>query len=86
MAYSMTPSESLSLAWTYLAPGREQSAFPHGFWPDVARVAMAMFEQQSTDPKLDFRPTRCERGNYPERVIAKRKFVGLDLDKLEINL
>lgn len=81
----MTSDEALAAAWTYCAPNRERSAFPCGFWPDVARVAMAMFEQQTTVPALDFQPTRCERGNAPEPVV-RRKSSGINLDKLEINL
>jgi hypothetical protein len=86
----LTADECLSLAWTYCAPNRlkftEGDDFARGFWPDVARVAMAMFEQQSATPTLDFRPTRCVRGLAPEvRVVSKSKS-GIDLDKLEINL
>lgn len=63
----MTPDEALAVAWTLLAPNREREApFPRGFWPDVARVAMAAFVQNTVNPSLDFRPTRCDRGNYPE--------------------
>lgn len=88
----MTPDECLSAAWTYCAPNRYKitdADFARGFWPDVARVAMAMFVQQTTAPELDFRPTSCERGSAPEiRIVSKpsRKLKGLDLGKLEINL
>lgn len=82
----MSPNECLALAWTYCAPKRIPSEFPRGFWPDVARVAMAMFEQQTAEPVLDFRPTRCERGSYPEVRTTSKKLAGLDLGKLEINL
>jgi hypothetical protein len=88
----MTPDECLSLAWTYCAPNRAKftdADFARGFWPDVARVAMAMFAQQTGTPSLDFRPTMCQRGNAPEpRVVSSKvsKNLGLDLGKLEINL
>ena len=63
----MTPDEALAAAWTYVAPGRTLDLpYPRGFWPDLALVAMAMFSQQTINPILDFRPTRCERGSYPE--------------------
>lgn len=83
----MTANECLSAAWTHCAPQRAPGDFPRGFWPDVARVAMAMFEQQTRSPALDFRPTRCERGSAPEvRVVASKKIKGLDLSKLEITI
>lgn len=83
----MSPNECLSLAWTYCAPNRLQSVdFARGFWPDVARVAMAMFEQQTAEPKLDFRPTRCEIGNAPEVRVVRKNKSGIDLNRLEINL
>ena len=82
----MTADEALGAAWTYCAPGRIKDVeFPRGFWPDVARVAIEMFTQQTTNPRLDFRPTMCERGNAPEPVV-RRKSSGINLDKLEINL
>lgn len=81
----MTSEEALAAAWTYCAPNRAPGVFPRGFWPDVARVAMEMFTQQTTNPRLDFRPTMCERGNAPEPVV-RRKSSGINLDKLEINL
>lgn len=62
----MTIDEALALAWTHCAPNREPKAFPRGFWPDVARVACAMFEQQTAEPQLSFRPTMCVRGSWPE--------------------
>lgn len=83
----MTPDECLSAAWTYCAPGRNQGVFPVGFWPDVARVAMEMFAQQTATPTLTFRATRCDRGDYPERTkITSKKLKGLDLSKLEISI
>jgi hypothetical protein len=82
----MTADECLSAAWTHCAPDRSPDQFPRGFWPDVARVAMGMFEQQTATPVLDFRPTKCERGSMPERVTVSKKLSGLDLGKLEINL
>lgn len=85
----LTLDECLAAAWTYCAPNRSKGAkFPRGFWPDVARVALEMFEQQTTEVSLDWCPTRCVKGNYPEhRTVVKRKaFLGLNLDKLEINL
>jgi hypothetical protein len=69
-----TPEEALSLAWTYCAPGRSKDvSFPRGFWPDVARVAMEMFTQQTTSPELSFQPTRCTRGNSPEPAASQPK-------------
>jgi hypothetical protein len=84
----MTPEECLSAAWTYCAPMRSEQSFPRGFWPDVARVAMEMFAQQTKEPTLDFQPTKCQRGNAPEVRISSKtsKKLGLDLGKLEINL
>ena len=82
----MTSEEALAAAWTYCAPNRAPDVFPRGFWPDVARVAMEMFAQQSTTPVLDFQPTRCERGSYPEVQTVVKSKLGLDLEKLEINL
>ena len=82
----MTANEALAAAWTYCAPNRAPDAFPHGFWPDVARVAMEMFAQQTANPSLDFIPTRCVRGSYPEPITKAKTFKGLDLSKLEINL
>lgn len=81
-----TSDECLAAAWTYCAPQREPSAFPRGFWPDVARVAIEMFAQQTTNPKLDFQPTRCVRGSYPEVRIARKSRTGIDLNKLEISI
>jgi len=89
----MSPDDCLSAAWTHCAPNRIKGIgepghytdpFPRGFWPDVARVAMAMFEQQTKFPTLGFRPTMCSRGDAPEPV--KRNKLGLDLSKLEISL
>lgn len=82
----MTTDEALSLAWTYCAPNRTQSVFPRGFWPDVARVAIAMFEQQTEHPNLDFTPTRCARGSWPEVQRTSKKLSGINLDKLEIKI
>jgi hypothetical protein len=87
----MTPDECLSAAWTYCAPNRlkitEPNDFARGFWPDIARVAMAMFAQQTKFPELDFRPTMCERGSFAEpKVVGKTSKLGLDLGKLEITL
>lgn len=64
-AIALSPEAALSAAWTYCAPARSADAFPRGFWPDVAKVAMAMFSQQTTQPILDFRPTMCLKGNSP---------------------
>jgi hypothetical protein len=86
----MTPDECLSLAWTYCAPNRlkltEPNSFARGFWPDVARVAMAMYAQQTAQPTLDFRPTSCERGSAPEVRVVRKNKTGIDLSKMEINL
>ncbi len=82
----MTTDEALALAWTYCAPNRSQCDFPRGFWPDVARVALEIFEAQTNDVVLDWQPTRCERGSYPEPKATVKSFKGLDLGKLEINL
>jgi hypothetical protein len=43
-----------------------------------------MMEQQSATPMLDFRPTKCERGSYPEARVVRKN--GIDLSKMEINL
>jgi hypothetical protein len=66
------PASILSTAWTQLAPGRDQStAFPRGFWPDLAVVAVYL----ALDIPLpdDFRPTRCVRGNIPEPMQTAAK-------------
>lgn len=64
---SLTTDAALAAAWTLLAPGRDTSQpYPRGFWPDVARVAIEMFVQQTLQPVLSFEPTRCGRGNWPE--------------------
>ena len=68
----MTPDEALKRAWTLLAPGRDQSApLPRGFWPDLAVVAV--HEALGLPLPPDFRPTRCERGSYPQPAPAKNK-------------
>jgi hypothetical protein len=83
----MTPDEALAAAWTHCAPNRVQELFPTGFWPDVARVAMEMFAQQTTTPKLDFRPTLCSRGDYPEpKAAPSKRLKGLDLGKMEFSI
>lgn len=59
--------EALAAAWTICAPSRAiDQSFPRGFWPDVARVAAEVIAQQSLQPQLDFRPTTCAQGSYPE--------------------
>jgi hypothetical protein len=81
----MTPDECLALAWTHCAPGRSQSAqFPNGFWPDVARVAIEMYAQQTVHPQLSFRPTMCSRGDAPEPKRVSKS--GVDLSRLEISI
>ena len=79
----MTVDEALAAAWTYCAPNRSRDVpFPRGFWPDVARVAMQLYAGE----EIDFRPTMCERGNYPEPIQSSKSLRGLDLSKLEINI
>jgi hypothetical protein len=81
----MTTDQALALAWTHCAPSRSQEAlFPRGFWPDVARVAVEIMRQGTSTPVLDFRPTKCERGNAPAPRRASK--LGLDLGKLEISI
>lgn len=71
---ALTPEAALAAAWTYCAPQRSHDAlFPRGFWPDVARVAVEMFAQQTTTPELSFQPTRCTRGNSPEPAASQPK-------------
>ena len=91
----MTADEALSAAWTYCAPNRlkfTDADFARGFWPDVARVAMAMFVQDTTTPELDFRPCMCERGSAPEpRIVSSSAIkrttkLGIDLGGLKIDL
>ena len=88
----MTPDQALSAAWTYCAPNRlklTNADWPRGFWPDVARVAMAMYTQDTTVPQLDFRPCMCDWGSAPEIKIVSSKRIarsGVDVSKLEINL
>jgi hypothetical protein len=73
----MTPEQALAAAWTHCAPDRAKDAlFPRGFWPDVARVALAMYSQQTLSPELTFRPTTCTRGNYPEPAQFKGRKSG----------
>lgn len=63
----------LKQAWKSLAPGADTSrGFPRGFWPDVARVAVEMALQETLEPELNFRPTRCERGSGLEAQSAKK--------------
>lgn len=68
MAGTISINEALAAAWTYCAPARAKDIpYPRGFWPDVARVAVAIYEQQSLTPTLDFHPTRSGHGfNEPE--------------------
>lgn len=62
---ALSVDEALSAAWTHCAPSRDKSlGFPRGFWPDVARVAVEMMAQDTTEPNLDFTPTRCARGGF----------------------
>lgn len=69
----MTPDEALAAAWTYCAPSREKSTpYPRGFWPDVARVAIAMVTQNTTTPNLDFTPTRCSNAGLNKPRSARR--------------
>jgi hypothetical protein len=88
----MTTEECLAEAWTFLAPQRTKQpelpfgGFVRGFWPDMARVAIAMFEQQTKHPTLDFRPTRCEFGDAPEIRRVSKSRSGIDLGKLEIKI
>lgn len=86
----MTPDECLYAAWTYCAPNRlkftEENSFARGFWPDIARVAMAMYAQQTKTPELDFQPTSCQRGIAPEPKVVSKSKLGIDLGKMEIKL
>ena len=71
----MTADEALAAAWTYCAPQRRKDiAYPQGFWPDVARVAVEMALQETLHPELGtFRPTMCLVGNSPEPAQTKSK-------------
>lgn len=84
----MSPDECLSAAWTHCAPNRAKGSFPRGFWPDVARVAMEMFAQQTMNPKLSFRPTMASRGGAPEvkRPSKLLKKSNIDTSKLKISI
>lgn len=83
----LTPNDCLAAAWTYCAPNRLQSVqFPTGFWPDVARVAMEMFAQQTTRPTLAREPSKCVRGDWPENRVVRKNLAGIDFGKLEIKL
>ena len=73
----MTTEEALSAAWTYCAPGRsQQQHFPRGFWPDVARVAVEMLAQDTTEPNLSFTPTKCSRGGFENPKPKNKKKLG----------
>lgn len=85
----MTPEDYLIAAWLRLAPNASTDAgFPHGFWPDVARVAVEMALAGDTHIALSFMPTRCERGDYEEgrSVFVPHTVKGLDVSKLEFRL
>lgn len=82
----MTADDYLSAAWTHCAPNRTPIDFPRGFWPDVARIAVEMAMQETLVPTLNFRPTMCDRGNFPEPKITSNRLKGLDLGKLEISI
>jgi hypothetical protein len=72
---NLTTEQLLLAAWKSLAPGADTSrGFPRGFWPDVARVALEMQRQQTITPTLDFQPTTCGRGDWPEetRLVTER--------------
>src|SRR3954469_24395621 len=68
----MTTEEILLVAWKRCAPDAvTERGFPRGFWPDVARIAVEMALQGTTEPELDFRPTMCEIGK-PSVVTGSR--------------
>jgi hypothetical protein len=64
--------EILLAAWKHCAPAATtEGGFPRGFWPDVARVAVEIAIQGTTEPELDFRPTCCDIGK-PSVVTGNR--------------
>jgi hypothetical protein len=63
----VTAEQILCAAWSSSAPGRDPNLdFPRGFWPDIARLAVEMALQDTLQPNLDFTPTRCAKGNFPQ--------------------
>lgn len=49
-----------------MAPGADLSGFARGFWPDLARLAVELALAEDPDLEVDWRPTQCVRGNWPE--------------------
>jgi len=65
----MTPTcaeDYLKAAWRRLAPAANTSCYPRGFWPDLARLAVEMALAGDTTISIDWRPTLCTRGSWPE--------------------
>lgn len=63
----METEHILRSAWKLCAPTADiERGFPRGFWPDVARVAVEMVKQQTTQPVLDFKPTSSSRGGFEQ--------------------
>jgi hypothetical protein len=81
----LTVDEALAAAWTHCAPSRDKSIpFPRGFWPDVARVAVEMIVQDTTEPNLSFTPTKCRRGGFEApKTKDKKKIAESILNDLE---
>lgn len=81
-----TTEEILSAAWKHCAPSSLAGTvpFPRGFWPDVARVAVEMVQQDTLEPNLDFTPTMCARGGFEApREKNKKKLTESILNDLE---
>lgn len=72
----MTLAEAYLLAaWKRGAPmARTDTGFPRGFWPDIARVAVEMALQETTDPDLgDFRQTARKPNPTGKSAASKAK-------------
>lgn len=75
---------ALRAAWKLCAPTANTEHFPRGFWPDVARVACEIIRQNTLEPVLDFKPTKCTRGGFESpKVKDKKKLSESILNDLE---
>jgi len=81
MAAVLTAKEHLLAAWKRGAPQADTSrGWPRGFWQDVALIAV----QNALGEEITIRQTMCVRGSSPEPKVRSK--LGVDLNKLEINL
>lgn len=76
----LSSEQALAAAWTMLAPGRDKELVPRGFWPDLARVAIEIYAQQTLEPTLNFRPTLCSSKREPPHRVKRT----VDLSQLQL--